>query len=61
MLVPPLWGSMLKAIPDATVDGFVVVGLEVGLGVGQTHQPAHLATLCRGVADWHAVWPQGKR
>jgi DNA-binding LacI/PurR family transcriptional regulator len=32
MLVPPLWGSMLKAIPDATVDGFVVVGLEVDRG-----------------------------
>lgn len=28
MLVPPLWGSMLKAIPHATVDGFVVIGLE---------------------------------
>jgi alanine racemase len=32
MLVPPLWGSMMKAIPDATVDGFVVVGLEVDRG-----------------------------
>lgn len=32
MLVPPLWGSMLKAIPPATVDGFVVVGLEVDRG-----------------------------
>jgi DNA-binding LacI/PurR family transcriptional regulator len=32
MLVPPLWGSMLKAIPDATVDGFVVVGLDVDRG-----------------------------
>jgi DNA-binding LacI/PurR family transcriptional regulator len=32
MLVPPLWGSVLKAIPDATVDGFVVVGLEVDRG-----------------------------
>jgi len=32
MLVPPLWGSMLKAIPHATVDGFVVVGLEVDRG-----------------------------
>jgi DNA-binding LacI/PurR family transcriptional regulator len=30
MLVPPLWGSMLKAIPHATVDGFIVVGLEAG-------------------------------
>src|SRR5262245_51440441 len=28
MLVPPLWGSTMKAIPHATVDGFVVVGLE---------------------------------
>jgi alanine racemase len=32
MLVPPLWGSVLKAIPHATVDGFVVVGLEVDRG-----------------------------
>ena len=32
MLVPPLWGSVLKAIPPATVDGFVVVGLEVDRG-----------------------------
>ena len=32
MLVPPLWGSMMKAIPHATVDGFVVVGLEVDRG-----------------------------
>jgi alanine racemase len=32
MLVPPLQGSMLKAIPHATVDGFVVVGLEVDRG-----------------------------
>lgn len=32
MLVPPLWGSMLKAIPAATVDGFIVVGLEVDRG-----------------------------
>ncbi|GAB4205677.1 MAG: LacI family DNA-binding transcriptional regulator [Roseiflexaceae bacterium] len=29
MLVPPLWGSRLKAIPHATVDGFIVVGLEL--------------------------------
>lgn len=29
MLVPPLWGSTLKAIPHATVDGFIVVGLEL--------------------------------
>jgi alanine racemase len=32
MLVPPLWGSVLQAIPHATVDGFVVVGLEVDRG-----------------------------
>ncbi|HNP84760.1 MAG TPA: LacI family DNA-binding transcriptional regulator [Kouleothrix sp.] len=32
MLVPPLWGSMMKAIPHATVDGFVVLGLEVDRG-----------------------------
>lgn len=32
MLVPPLWGSIMKAIPHATVDGFVVVGLEVDRG-----------------------------
>jgi alanine racemase len=32
MLVPPLWGSVMKAIPHATVDGFVVVGLEVDRG-----------------------------
>lgn len=29
MIVPPLWGSRLKAIPHATVDGFIVVGIEV--------------------------------
>src|SRR5262245_40349711 len=27
MLVPPLWGSVMKAIPHATVDVFVFVGL----------------------------------
>lgn len=32
MMVPPLWGSRLKAIPLATVDGFIVVGLEVDRG-----------------------------
>lgn len=32
MIVPPLWGSRLKAIPHATVDGFVVVGLEIDRG-----------------------------
>ena len=32
MLVPPLWGSMLKAIPHATVDGFIVIGLEIDRG-----------------------------
>lgn len=32
MLVPPLWGSVMKAIPHAAVDGFVVVGLEVDRG-----------------------------
>lgn len=32
MLVPPLWGSRLKAIPLAAVDGFIVVGLEMERG-----------------------------
>lgn len=32
MIVPPLWGSRLKAIPHATVDGFIVVGLETDRG-----------------------------
>lgn len=32
MLVPPLWGSLLKAIPHATVDGFIVLGLDVDRG-----------------------------
>ncbi len=32
MLVPPLWGSVLKAIPAASVDGFIVVGLEIDRG-----------------------------
>jgi DNA-binding LacI/PurR family transcriptional regulator len=32
LLVPPLRGSMLKAIPYATVDGFIVVGLEMDRG-----------------------------
>ncbi|MBC8161679.1 MAG: LacI family DNA-binding transcriptional regulator [Roseiflexaceae bacterium] len=32
MIVPPLRGSRLKAIPHATVDGFIVVGLEVDRG-----------------------------
>jgi DNA-binding LacI/PurR family transcriptional regulator len=32
MLVPPLWGSRLKAIPHAAVDGFIVVGLEMERG-----------------------------
>ena len=32
MIVPPLRGSSLKAIPLATVDGFIVVGLEVDRG-----------------------------
>lgn len=32
MIVPPLWGSSLKAIPLATVDGFIVVGLEIDRG-----------------------------
>lgn len=32
MIVPPLRGSRLKAIPLATVDGFIVVGLEIDRG-----------------------------
>jgi len=32
LLVPPLRGSMLKAIPHAAVDGFVVSGLEYDRG-----------------------------
>jgi alanine racemase len=42
MLVPPLWGSMLKAIPHATVDGFVVVGLEVDRGEVQLLRRRHV-------------------
>src|SRR6185503_2050302 len=41
MLVPPLWGSMLKAIPHATVDGFVVIGLEVDRGEVQLLRRRH--------------------
>lgn len=32
LLVPPLRGSMLKAIPYAAVDGFIVCGLEIDRG-----------------------------
>lgn len=32
MLVPPLWGSTLEAIPHAAVDGFIVLGLEIDRG-----------------------------
>ncbi|HWQ14229.1 MAG TPA: LacI family DNA-binding transcriptional regulator [Roseiflexaceae bacterium] len=42
MLVPPLWGSMLKAIPHATVDGFIVVGLEVDRGEVQQLRRRHV-------------------
>jgi DNA-binding LacI/PurR family transcriptional regulator len=42
MLVPPLWGSMLKAIPHATVDGFIVVGLEVDRGEVQLLRRRHI-------------------
>jgi DNA-binding LacI/PurR family transcriptional regulator len=42
MLVPPLWGSMLKAIPAATVDGFIVVGLEVDRGEVQQLRRRHM-------------------
>ncbi|NWG20455.1 MAG: LacI family DNA-binding transcriptional regulator [Chloroflexi bacterium] len=42
MLVPPLWGSVLKAIPHATVDGFVVVGLEVDRGEVQQLRRRHV-------------------
>jgi DNA-binding LacI/PurR family transcriptional regulator len=42
MLVPPLWGSILKAIPHATVDGFIVVGLEVDCGEVQLLRRRHI-------------------
>jgi alanine racemase len=42
MLVPPLWGSMIKAIPHATVDGFIVVGLEVDRGEVQLLRRRHV-------------------
>ena len=42
MLVPPLQGSLLKAIPHATVDGFVVVGLEVDRGEVQLLRRRHV-------------------
>jgi DNA-binding LacI/PurR family transcriptional regulator len=42
MLVPPLWGSMLQAIPHATVDGFIVVGLEVDRGEVQLLRRRHV-------------------
>ncbi len=42
MLVPPLWGSMLKAIPLATVDGFIVVGLEIDRGEVQQLRRRHV-------------------
>jgi DNA-binding LacI/PurR family transcriptional regulator len=42
MLVPPLRGSMLKAIPHATVDGFIVVGLEVDRGEVQLLRRRHV-------------------
>lgn len=42
MLVPPLWGSMLKAIPHATVDGFIVVGLEIDRGEVQQLRRRHV-------------------
>src|SRR5262245_14520312 len=42
MLVPPLSGSMLKAIPHATVDGFIVVGLEVDRGEVQLLRRRHI-------------------
>jgi alanine racemase len=38
LLVPPLWGSRLKAIPSAAVDGFVVVGLDMERGEVQSLQ-----------------------
>jgi alanine racemase len=42
MLVPPLQGSLLKAIPHATVDGFIVVGLEVDRGEVQMIRQRHV-------------------
>lgn len=42
MLVPPLQGSMLKAIPHPTVDGFIVVGLEVDRGEVQMLRQRHI-------------------
>jgi alanine racemase len=42
MLVPPLKGSMLRAIPHASVDGFIVVGLEVDRGEVQQLRRRHV-------------------
>ena len=42
MLVPPHQGSLLKAIPHATVDGFIVVGLEVDRGEVQMLRQRHV-------------------
>jgi DNA-binding LacI/PurR family transcriptional regulator len=42
MLVPPLWGSVMKAIPHAAVDGFIVVGLEVDRGEVQLMRRRHV-------------------
>ena len=42
MLVPPLQGSILKAIPHASVDGFIVVGLEVDRGEVQMLRRRHV-------------------
>lgn len=44
LLVPPLRGSILKAIPTASVDGFIIAGLkdaqqEIGRALGE-HLPA---------------------
>ncbi len=56
LLVPPLRGSMLKAIPYAAVDGFIVSGLEYDRG-------EVMALRQRGIpfvlvdSEWHAGVP----
>lgn len=45
LLVPPLRGSMLKAIPYAAVDGFIVCGLEEDRGEVQALQQRGIPTV----------------
>jgi alanine racemase len=54
MLVPPLWGSRLKAIPVAAVDGFIVVGLEMERGEVQLLRRRQMPFV---IVDSHA--PEG--